>query len=97
VSISASKRGDWAVIRVRDQGAGVDPAIAEHIFAPLWSGGRHKNNAGVGLGLGLGLAVAHASITAQGGHISLEPASGPGATFSVELPLASQSADGASR
>lgn len=97
VDISSSKRGDWAVIRIHDQGEGVDPAIAERIFAPLWSGGRRKNSAGIGLGLGLGLAVAHACITAQGGRLKLEPARGPGATFTIELPLAPPSLNATSR
>ena len=88
VSISANKHGGWAVIRIHDQGAGVAPAIAERIFEPLWSGGRRQNNAGAGLGLGLGLAVAHACITAQGGRLKLELASGQGTTFTIELPLA---------
>ncbi len=97
VHVSANKQGDWAVIRIQDQGAGVDPALAERIFAPLWSGGRRQNNAGVGLGLGLGLAVAHACITAQGGHLTLEPASGQGTTFTIELPLVPPNLNATSR
>lgn len=97
VLVSANKRGDWAVIRIQDQGTGIDPTIAQQIFEPLWSGGRRQNNAGVGLGLGLGLAVAHACITAQGGHLTLDTASGPGTTFAIELPLAPLKADDTSR
>lgn len=97
VIVYANKKGDWAVIRVHDQGTGVDPTIAKHVFEPLWSGRGRKNNVGAGLGLGLGLAVAHACITAQGGRLTLETASGPGTTFAIELPLAPLRAEADSR
>ncbi|MDE3228835.1 MAG: sensor histidine kinase [Chloroflexota bacterium] len=88
VTVEARKRGAWAVIRVHDGGVGVAPGLAEVIFAPLWSSQRHLNDSGAGMGIGLGLAVAQACVEAQGGRLTLERAGGPGATFSIELPIA---------
>lgn len=87
IAIETHKRGGWAVIHVRDRGAGMPPDMAETIFAPLRSGQRRRNDSGVGMGIGLGLAVARACVEAQGGRLALEPASGAGATFSIELPI----------
>lgn len=90
VHVEARKRGDWAIISVRDAGEGVPQNEAERIFEPLYSGERRRTNVGVGLGIGLGLAVARVSIETQGGHLALEPSAGPGATFVARLPLAPQ-------
>lgn len=87
ISVEARKRGDWAIIRVRDAGPGPAPTEVERIFEPLYSGERRHDDCGVGRGIGLGLAVARVCIEAQGGRIALEPVDGSGATFTVELPL----------
>ena len=87
VCIDAHKRGEWAIITVRDYGDGVPTCEADAIFEPLYSGRRRRVNVGVGLGVGLGLAVARVSIEAQGGEIALAPVDGPGASFVVKLPL----------
>lgn len=88
VTVAARKRGAWAIIRVHDGGAGVATELAEVMFAPLWSGQGRLNDSGIGMGVGLGLAVARVSIEAQGGRLTLEHAGGPGATFTIELPIA---------
>lgn len=87
IAIETHKRGGWAMIRVRDRGAGVPPDVAQTIFDPFRPGQRRRNDSGVGMGIGLGLAVARACVEAQGGRLALEPASETGAIFSIELPI----------
>lgn len=80
VVLRADASPDRIQIRVVDQGPGVDPALASRIFEPFVSA-----RAG---GTGLGLAIVRGVIERHGGRILLEPGSGRGATFLVELPRA---------
>ena len=79
ITLSARLEGDRVVIRVRDRGPGVAPAIAERIFDPFFTT--------KGVGLGLGLSISYNIVKDFGGEISLRDA-GPGAEFSVVLPAA---------
>lgn len=87
IIIESRKRRDWAIISVRDDGAGVTPADAERIFQPFITTRRASNQVGPGLGVGLGLTVARVCVEAQGGRLSLSAYDEPGATFTLELPL----------
>ena len=75
VEIEVSRAGDLSVVRVRDDGPGIDDASAQHIFEPL-STSKER-------GMGLGLAIARALARAMGGDLLLERARP--ATFRVEL------------
>lgn len=88
VTVEARKHGQHAIIRVQDRGTRLIAADVEPLFAPLISGADPRSHEGVGLGLGLGLAVARACAEAQQGRVWLERATGEGATFAFELPLA---------
>jgi signal transduction histidine kinase len=81
VRVTLSRRGREAVVRVRDDGSGVDAAERETIFA---AGVRGRDARGPGRGLGL--AIARQVAEAHGGALELEPL-GPGATFRLTLPL----------
>ena len=72
-----------------DTGTGIDPAIADRIFEPLFS------TKEAGKGTGLGLSVVTAVVTDHGGTISVRSPPGEGATFEVRLPLAPRGRDGA--
>ncbi len=66
-------------IAVRDNGAGVDAALADRLFAPLTTSKTE--------GLGLGLAICAAIVESHGGRVWLQ-AGTPGATeFRFTLPL----------
>ena len=67
----------YAVLRVADDGPGVDPAIAARIFEPYFTT-RSK-------GQGLGLSGAFGLVKQSGGFLLLEP-SARGARFAVYLP-----------
>jgi signal transduction histidine kinase len=67
-------------LRVRDNGPGVDPALAEEIFSPFHSG---KDG-----GTGLGLAIARKLVVAHGGTVELGEPAGAGTEFVVVFPRA---------
>jgi PAS domain S-box-containing protein len=72
--------GDWVRLRVRDDGAGMDPGTRQRLFEPYLT---TKGQTG---GHGLGLAVVHGIVAAAGGTIRVETAPGRGSTFDVWLP-----------
>ncbi|HEM46971.1 MAG TPA: hypothetical protein ENO23_07990, partial [Alphaproteobacteria bacterium] len=71
--------GDFAYLRVSDEGGGMDPDTEERAFEPFFST-RHKGR-GEGLSTVLGLARTH------DGLIALDNQPGRGCTFTLYLPL----------
>jgi two-component system, NtrC family, sensor histidine kinase PilS len=65
-------------IAVADDGPGIEPSALERIFDPFFT----TKPAGTGLGL----ATVHRIVTAHGGSVRVQSASGKGARFSVRLP-----------
>lgn len=78
VEIGLERSGPHALIRVRDNGTGLDAAQRAAIFTPFFTTKPH--------GTGLGLATAYRIIRAHGGEIEVESESGEGAAFIVRLP-----------
>lgn len=66
-----------------DEGPGVAPEDAEHIFDPFYQG-RHQP-AGARHGSGIGLSIVREYVRAHGGSVRLMPRQG-GAHFRIELP-----------
>ncbi len=74
------------VLEVADQGPGMSPEQAEHVFERFYRGDQARTRkAG---GTGLGLAIVAALVAAHGGTVTLDTAPGQGATFRITLPLA---------
>lgn len=69
-------------ITISDNGPGIDDAIANRIFDPLFT------TKDVGKGTGVGLAFCHRVIAAHGGSIQFIPTRARGAVFNLHLPLA---------
>jgi PAS domain S-box-containing protein len=80
--IQTRREGDWAVMRVRDDGIGMSEAVRACIFDPFFT------TKEVGGGTGQGLAISHAIVVERhGGRIEVESSPGQGSTFTVSLPL----------
>lgn len=89
IGIRLDSNGTRARCAVTDSGAGIEPAFLPFVFEPFRQG---SADAGVGSqgGLGLGLAIARRIVEAHGGSIvAHSDGAGTGATFTVELPVAS--------
>ncbi|MEM7675897.1 MAG: ATP-binding protein [Myxococcota bacterium] len=69
-----------AIVRIADNGRGVEAAVAERLFEPFFTtkGGQ---------GLGLGLDISRKIVAAHGGNIDLASTSPQGTIFCIRLPL----------
>jgi two-component system OmpR family sensor kinase len=84
VTLSVVREGTDAVLRVHDNGPGIDPDIADELFERFSRADRSRaRKTG---GTGLGLSIAQAIVTAHGGSLSVHSAPGS-TTFEVRLPL----------
>jgi two-component system, NarL family, response regulator LiaR len=79
VSVRVSLRGTVTEVRVTDKGQGVDPELAERMFAPMEQG--EGLNTRTHQGAGLGLALARMSARAMDGDVVLERTGAEGSTF----------------
>lgn len=76
------------VLRVMDNGPGIDESVQQKIFEPFFTLRAR--------GTGLGLAVVRAVTEAHGGEVRVHALKGVGSTFSLHLPLVSMHEDMAS-
>lgn len=84
VWVHLSRDVDTILLRVSDDGSGIDPDYLEHIFEPFVQGPERHNDAKPGTGLGLSLA--RELVRLHGGHITATNRSPRGAAFEVRLP-----------
>lgn len=87
VRVALERVDPIARISVADEGPGVSPEFQARLFKRFeQEDGAHQLGH---TGTGLGLAISKAIVEAHGGGIALDPVGAKGATFVVELPLAS--------
>jgi signal transduction histidine kinase len=82
VSLRAFDDGPMRVLRVQDNGIGIDPDAAARLFQPfhrLHTRRRYE-------GTGLGLAITRRIVELHGGRIEVQPAPGGGSCFTLRLP-----------
>jgi PAS domain S-box-containing protein len=89
ITVSCEDSGDRVVVRVSDNGPGIDADDVGAVFEPFVQLGRSATAPKEGIGLGL--AISRDLARAMKGDITLESAPGTGATFSVALPKATPS------
>jgi two-component system sensor histidine kinase KdpD len=80
VRITATRKE--AIVRVVDQGPGLEETEIERVFEPFYRRGSDTRS-----GAGLGLAIARGFAAANGGRVWAESRPGQGATFALALPV----------
>ena len=79
VRLATHLNARFAVVRVADDGCGVEPGSAQRIFEPFFTTRAR--------GSGLGLAIVRNLVGDHGGRIELAESEGRGAAFDVFLPM----------
>ena len=82
-SVPTLPAGDYVKIVFSDSGTGIPEGHLTKIFDPYFTTKRQ--------GSGLGLATAFSIISKHGGHITVDPRAGIGATFFIYLPASKES------
>ncbi|MDA5095820.1 ATP-binding protein [Aliiroseovarius sp. KMU-50] len=83
IDLNCTQKRKMFILRITDNGPGVDEAIKKRIFDPLFT------TKDAGKGTGVGLAFCQRILLAHKGQIRLESAGlGNGASFVLEVPLA---------
>lgn len=80
IRVTTCRDGESAVIRIKDNGCGIDDDTKKHLFEPFYTTRK------VGDGRGLGLAVSYGVICDHRGTITVDTEVGSGTTFTVTLP-----------
>lgn len=93
VELRHAGHGAKAYLSVCDLGSGVSPPERDLIFERFQRGRETAGQAGFGLGLAIGRELAER----MGGELVLEDTEGPGARFTLRLPVAPVSYQGLSR
>ncbi len=87
IVVSLEREGGHAVLRVRDNGIGIEPGSLNSVFELFVQG--HDRARARGAGLGLGLSLVKKLVGLHGGSVAaLSEGPGRGAEFVVRLPLA---------
>ncbi|MBB3158773.1 two-component system OmpR family sensor kinase [Microbacterium proteolyticum] len=83
IAVSVVHEGDEAVLRVHDDGPGIDPSVASQLFERFARADRSRDRKTGGTGLGL--SIARAIVEAHRGTIAVRSTPGD-TTFEVRLP-----------
>jgi signal transduction histidine kinase len=87
VQLSAVRDGEHVVVRVADNGIGIEPEYHEKIFQVF----QRLHGPDEYPGSGIGLAIVAKSARLMDGEVRVESEPGRGTTFSVRLPAARDS------
>lgn len=82
ITVRTLRDGDWAEIRIQDNGTGIPAEIRSRVYDPFFT------TKAVGRGTGQGLAIAHSIVNDRHhGTIGFETEEGKGTTFIIRLPI----------
>lgn len=84
ISVDVQQEGDFAVLRIADNGIGIDPELLPHIFELFTQAGRSLDRSQGGLGVGL--CLVQRLVELHGGSVSARSTVGQGSEFVVRLP-----------
>jgi len=87
LTVSTRRQNDTVEIAFTDDGPGIPKENLKHLFDPFFT------TKEVGKGTGLGLSICHGIITGHGGEIIADGEPGPGATFTIRLPIGERAGD----
>ncbi|WP_104017263.1 hybrid sensor histidine kinase/response regulator [Roseovarius nitratireducens] len=76
--------GDYVLIDVTDDGAGMSPEVAGHAFEPFFT------TKEPGVGTGMGLSSVYGLVKQCGGHAEIVSEPGKGTTVTLSLPVADE-------
>lgn len=82
VQIDLEAEGDCALIRVTDDGDGLDEDACRHVFDRFWRG----DSARASQGTGIGLSIVQMAAKAHGGSAAVRSAPGRGCSFEIRIP-----------
>lgn len=86
IILTATGDGSSVQLKVKDTGAGIDPADLPHIFSRFYRSDRSRQQNGES---GLGLAIARSIVEAHGGSLTVASKLGQGTTFTIVIPARS--------
>ncbi len=81
IVIDVRTEADAVIVRIRDNGRGIEPAQLPRVFEPFFT------TKPVGAGTGLGLSVAYGTMHQHGGSIEISSQPGQGTEVSLRLPV----------
>lgn len=86
IALRLQREAGHALITVQDEGRGISPEDAEHVFERFYRADKARSSSG---GSGLGLSIAKWIVDQHGGTIRLISYEGLGSRFSIALPFPS--------
>ncbi len=89
VRVSVAHEGAWAIVRVTDDGVGMDEATRARLFDRYFRG----TSTGSAEGTGLGMAITREIALAHSGSIDVASTRGAGTTVQIALPAAESGAE----
>ena len=81
IEVEVKEIGDWGVIKIKDNGTGLQTDDFNEIFTPFYSTKSSSTN------WGIGLSYCHKIVTGHEGKIEIDSARNKGTQFSIYLPL----------
>ncbi|GAB5441238.1 MAG: hypothetical protein Fues2KO_15870 [Fuerstiella sp.] len=81
IIVTAARANDDVLVRIVDEGAGIDADTRTHLFEPFFT------TRNVGAGRGLGLAVSYGIVRQHSGNIEVDTQPGRGSEFRIRLPM----------